>query len=107
MDNQEKKTLTSTLSKLDSIADLDLLIEEKQRLVRLKEKEMNLRKELFFTRVESEFGFSSDGFNSGTFIKGISKAVFKTKPEIANSRLMKGINLALNYLPFVQRIIGK
>lgn len=107
MDYQKTKTLKETLSNLDSIADLDLLIEEKHRLIQLKEKELGLRKELLFARFESEFGLSSDGFNSGTFVKGIAKAVFKTKPEIANSGLMKGIDVALNYLPFIQRFIRK
>lgn len=105
MDDQKTKTLKSALVNLNSIDDLNLLIEERQRQLELKEKELDLRKELLITRIEGEFGFSSSGFNSGTFVKGVAKTLFKTKPEIANSGLMKGINMALNYLPFIQRII--
>ncbi len=107
MDYPKTKTLDTSLSNLQSIEDLDLLIEDKMRLVKLKEKELALRKTLLMTRVEAEFGISEEGFDSGTFAQGILKYFLRTKPAIADSGWMKSINYGLTFLPYLQRLFKK
>lgn len=103
MDYPKKRKLNQELSEISSIDDLELLIESKEQLLDLKEREISLRKELIFARIESRYGLSSSGFDAGMLTKGILSDLFRNRPDIDRSSIMKAVKGATKFMPFIVR----